>query len=685
MEKNYITFLLNSNTIKIPSDFNNLIDVNQDIYHILVTQHKYEVKSNVSDQIFQSFIDHWVNNRNPEINVNNISEYELLSQEFDRMQDIIELYYKHLPSNIVSSLIIYNQDLYQHIKKKRDQLKANKDEFQKIISSFFTSEKVTDPSSNFKEIKRELFRLSNRADSETFSLFLQNKVEQNGYSFILNSKEKTAGLYSNYNKNREANILIPTTIKIDSITYTITRLFQKAFNLIRVKSIQFQEDSKLETIDRNSFSHSSFEHITIPSRVTRIEERTFSEMNDLISVNFQPNSELKYIGKNVFDQSSINELTLPSCVEEFCEGWCYSTPNLNKINVIQSGRQNIKLFEGKILLGKSNLKSDTFDVLLFAPRDSQTVIIPPSVEIISPDAFHLCSKLETVIFSHDSKLRTICKGAFANSSLNSLKLPSSVSGLKEGWCSGTYCLNDIEIERSSEVNISLLDGKYIVGKSHQNNNDDVFDVILFASRDVKFAKIQSYITKIDSFAFNRCSKMKGIEFDTDSKLTTLEKSSFLNSSIVFITIPQKVTSICENCFAYCSKLQTVSFHDDSKLRCIGDRAFHCSGIKSLKIPKNVTFVGDKAFNYCFGLNMVVFDDKSELTIIGEDAFSFSGIKFLSVPQNVTTIKKYAFAFCQNLQIIDLGNCKNLYYIDKGIFKGTDLALIMVPSNMNIRF
>ena len=73
----------------IPNKFQNLRDVNNNIYESLTTTKRYIVQSNVGEVIFQSFIEHWVNNAIPVFDTDNISEFELLSQEFDTMMGII--------------------------------------------------------------------------------------------------------------------------------------------------------------------------------------------------------------------------------------------------------------------------------------------------------------------------------------------------------------------------------------------------------------------------------------------------------------------------------------------------------------------------------------------------------------------------------------------------------------------
>ena len=56
------------------------------------------MKSNVSIEVFDSFIKYLLKKETPNINSNNFFEYEELSKEFDFMKDIIQLHQQFLPS-----------------------------------------------------------------------------------------------------------------------------------------------------------------------------------------------------------------------------------------------------------------------------------------------------------------------------------------------------------------------------------------------------------------------------------------------------------------------------------------------------------------------------------------------------------------------------------------------------------
>ena len=76
---------------------------------------------------------------------------------------------------------------------------------------------------------------------------------------------------------------------------------------------------------------------------------------------------------------------------------CNATGNLTKVKISPKNK-NLVFCEDKLLIGKSDIKSDVFDILYFARRDIEEVIIPPFIRIISPYAFNFCQKLTKAEF-----------------------------------------------------------------------------------------------------------------------------------------------------------------------------------------------------------------------------------------------------------------------------------------------
>lgn len=262
------------------------------------------------------------------------------------------------------------------------------------------------------------------------------------------------------------------------IPSNVTQICEFAFqNCTKLKNIEFQENSKLEIIYDHAFTHTSIKNILIPSHVTKIGELAFSSCEKLQKVEISNNSELEIIEKNAFADSTIESLIIPSSILELKEGWCNGAINLSEVKIFQNKQQNIKLFNDMLIIGKSDLKNEGFDVLLFAKRSIKSVSIPSFIKIIAPysfadssiekvlisnhvktiekNAFYLCYNLSKFVIPYESQLQTIEKFSFIFTSIKSLFIPSSVTKLGEKIFNENNKLQIIEIAENSQL--KLLD------------------------------------------------------------------------------------------------------------------------------------------------------------------------------------------------------------------------------------
>lgn len=364
--------ILKSEIFLIPSHFEYLKDVNPEIYLSLKTTQKYKVRSSICNKTMQLFINHWVYNEIPDINLNNILEFELLSKEFDRMRNIIQLSKQYFQKAIHSFFINQKNNYNHQLQEKEDKSKQQTTKYQQIIFNIFFNNKISSYSS-FKKIKKKLFEACKNGDIDFLLLLIQNEIiENDGLLYILNENKKEALLFRANTTKKE--IKIPKSINNGSNEYIVTHILRKSFkNSKNIKSIQFSEDSQILSIEKNAFINCSLESITIPSSVEVLEE-----------------------------------------------GWCKETPNLINVKIIQNKKANISHFDDSFIIGKSDLNSANYDVLLFAPRNIRHAKIPSFIKRISDYAFHECAELQSIEFSNDSQLISIGAHSFSNSSITSI-------------------------------------------------------------------------------------------------------------------------------------------------------------------------------------------------------------------------------------------------------------------------
>lgn len=135
---------------------------------------------------------------------------------------------------------------------------------------------------------------------------------------------------------------------------------------------------------------------------------------------------MKIIDEHSFSNSPIKHLSIPSSVIELKDGWCNEINSLIQIEINKNEVENISNFNDTFIIGKSDLNTKNFDVLLFARRDIEHAVIPSFIKRISPYAFNCCFNIKKIDFSMNSELKSIGKYAFSYSSIEFISIPKSV-------------------------------------------------------------------------------------------------------------------------------------------------------------------------------------------------------------------------------------------------------------------
>lgn len=139
------------------------------------------------------------------------------------------------------------------------------------------------------------------------------------------------------------------------------------------------------------------------------------------------------------------------------KGWCKNAINLNEVKISPDNKV-FKNYEGneKLIVVKSDVNSDEYDILVFAYQNIEDVIIPPSIKQIASYAFsetqinnifvpkkvtqicegcfYNCFSLNSIEFASDSELEVIEKYSFHFIPIESITIPAKVKKLEEGWC-----------------------------------------------------------------------------------------------------------------------------------------------------------------------------------------------------------------------------------------------------------
>lgn len=188
---------------------------------------------------------------------------------------------------------------------------------------------------------------------------------------------------------------------------------EKAFyGLSRLSSVKLPEGVK--TIGASAFVGTQLLNIDIPNSVTSIGTNAFSQTR-VRTVNFKEDSHLQSIGYNAFYQcTSLKEFIMPNTVT-----------NLNTDKY-----QDSNIFYGCTNL-KKLIFSDAITSLpkrtCYGCSAITELHLPQNIETIGAEAFYQCSKLRKTEFP--SSLRTISSYAFFQCGLDSVCLPLKLSSL----------------------------------------------------------------------------------------------------------------------------------------------------------------------------------------------------------------------------------------------------------------
>ncbi len=155
-------------------------------------------------------------------------------------------------------------------------------------------------------------------------------------------------------------------------------------------------------------------------------------------------------------------------------------------------------------------------------------------------------------------------GAFANTDITAIRIPSSVARIEEEAFALTPYLRSIEVDPSNPFYSSSPDGWLT---EHLG-----FDLIRYVPKE----------------EYSSVNIPKEIHF--------IENRAFSGSDISSVTMGE-VKSIGEGAFLRCNNLSSVKFSDN--LRLIKDRAFSgCQNLTQIEIPKSVHSMGKDVFQYC---------------------------------------------------------------------------------------
>lgn len=344
----------------------------------------------------------------------------------------------------------------------------------------------------------------------------------------------------------EGDIVIPSIVKNDGVSYTVTSIRDFAFShCINLKSVTIP--NTIVSIGAFAFNCSGITSIIIPNSVTSIGNHAFVECQKLVSVTIS--ESIKNIGDFTFKNCrELTSVVIPKSVESIGKGafaYCWK------------------------------LKS---------------VDIGESVKSIGDGAFGQCV---FTIINLPNSIEIIDNSAFSGSDLHSITIPKSVKSIGNDVFSQCFNLTEINVDSQNEYYVSV-DGVLF---NHDKTNLISYPI---GKKDSLYT-IPNTVTNISSTAFFRCNSLKSVIIP--NSVTNIDDLAFANcGNLSSISIPESVTSIGKCAFISCHKLKTITI--SKAVTNIGAEAFkYCKGLTAVTIPASVTYVGMLAFCFCDNLTI----------------------------------------------------------------------------------
>ena len=371
--------------------------------------------------------------------------------------------------------------------------------------------------------------------------------------------------------------------------------------------------------------------ITVPSNVTRIANYAFRNCTGMTSVTLPKSLEI--IGLSAFSgcsgladvyytgsETDWNGISVYSDNVPLLKATlnCEGASSFNGANGTCGKNLTWKLTtDGTLTITGSGAMTD-FDstgsgafIIYRAPWNTyknkiKKVVFSGGITTIGNGAFNGCVNLTSITLP--SSLTSVGVGAFSDSGITSLTIPSGVTKIEDRAFEN--CTNIKTVTLNSGIQ-SI--GQYAFhGSSLQSINipstvTAIKDYAFQECSELKTVSFSNGLTSIGNSAFLKCKKLTGITLP--GSLTSIGASAFSGTAITEITIPGSVVDVSGNVFSNCVNLTSATI--SSGVESLDhDVFFGCENLTSVSIPISLIMVGNAAFGGCNRLADVYYEGTS---------------------------------------------------------------------------
>ncbi|MCH5237740.1 MAG: leucine-rich repeat domain-containing protein, partial [Muribaculaceae bacterium] len=542
------------------------------------------------------------------------------------------------------------------------------------------------------------------------------------YDIKIGFQKNVAVTYDSDSKY-QGDIIIPSKVDYDGVTYTVNKIGSGAFkDCVDLSSVSIPET--VTTIEFNAFNNcTSLTSIYIPDKVYTIGDQAFCNCISLKSI--ENGSSVQSIGwysfKNCYSLKSVGGFDSLVTLKSYAFENCYSlesfyvAPSVKSIedsaflNCISLEEINVSEENAVYASLDGVLYNKDFTTLLFCPACVENIKIPESVALIYKDAFDECNSLKSVDipdsvttiemgnFVSCNSLETVHLGnnvseigffSFYNCpALISVNLPETLTAIPSQCFQNCDSLESIEIPTSiktigyeSFMGCSSL-RSVIIPPSVINMDSKVF-ADCSSLEEINVAAENKNYSSIDGVLYNKnqsqlilCPGAKE-NIDIPQSVTTIKGDAF--NGCRFMTdlfIPANISLIGKNAFSYNLSLQEINVADDNPVYAsfdgiLYDKKFRtliqCPGARQqLDILPTVIDIDYSAFNNCVNLTSV--NIPPSVVSIGDNAFyKCISLTAIDLPVHLSYIGISAFSCCSSLKSV-ISRCPKAPYLDMGAF------------------
>ena len=466
--------------------------------------------------------------------------------------------------------------------------------------------------SSLKVIGREAFALSGLVDIQ-----VPDTVEEFGDKcFSFSRRLSTVGLKeSSALRKIGTEAFFGSTLSAIHIPPQVESISDKCFAACpELNFLTFSDDATLKRIGSEAFCGSKLVGLRIPDSVEEVDDRCFSACTDLRNVSIHRDASLKRVGSCCFVGSDLQSVSLPSSVVSV-GGSSFSECPLTNF-VVHDDNDSFTVVRG-LLLSKDKR------VCHSVVGNPVSIVIPKTVQEISPECFRECSRLAHVIFGKRPAVRVFGPGAFLYSGLVDVVIPHKVEELPEKCFADCQSLAQVRFARRSLM---------------KRLGPEAFAGCL----SLKVIHIPSVVEELGESCFAWCSGLEVATFGAHPRLKRIGACCFCGCRLERLWLPVTVAEVGGSAFSENPGLR-IATYDDSLFDAVGNVFlsrdwsvfYSCVGQQDLvTIPDCVEELSPKCFCMCDTLECVKFGRDSALQVVGEEAFCNCGVGEVYAPGRI---------------------------------------------------